>query len=217
MELNQYIFDKDKLIAFGFVQHADKFCYVRRIMQGMFELKIMIDKNGKADWDVWDIETGEIYCLVKSAAEGTFVGKVRSACDEVFQEIAEKCGKQVVFKSRLAGLIQEYVLHKYGNEFEYLWEKFPDNAVFRRKDNKKWYGAVLTVARNKIGLDGSDKIEVIDLRATPEEIGRLIDGEKYFPAYHMNKKHWITICLDGTVGFEEIYRRIDDSYVLAKK
>ncbi|MBF1207631.1 MAG: MmcQ/YjbR family DNA-binding protein, partial [Fusobacterium periodonticum] len=43
-----------------------------------------------------------------------------------------------------------------------------------------------------------------------------IDNKRYFPAYHMNKKHWCTICLDGTVELEKIYRLIDISYELAK-
>lgn len=33
----------------------------------------------------------------------------------------------------------------------------------------------------------------------------------------MNKKHWITICLDGTVSLEEIFRLIDMSFILAAK
>ena len=49
-----------------------------------------------------------------------------------------------------------------------------------------------------------------------EEIEKLIDNKRYFPAYHMNKKYWCTICLDGTVELEEIYKLIDISYELAK-
>lgn len=217
IELNRYIFNQNKLMEFGFVQSADKLLYARQIMQDMFELKITIDKNGKADWNVWDVETREEYCLAKSTAEGVFVGKVRLACEEVFREIVSMCGKLSVFKSRQASLVQAYVLEKHGDAFEYLWKKFPDNAVFRRKDNKKWYGVVLTVAQNRIGLAGEEKIEIIDLRGKPEEIEQLVDGKKYFPAYHMNKKHWMTICLDDSVKIEDIYKFIDNSYILAKK
>ncbi|MDE7400427.1 MAG: MmcQ/YjbR family DNA-binding protein, partial [Clostridia bacterium] len=35
--------------------------------------------------------------------------------------------------------------------------------------------------------------------------------------YHMNKKHWLTIPLDGTVPIGEICSRLDQSYILAKK
>ena len=51
----------------------------------------------------------------------------------------------------------------------------------------------------------------------PENIEKIVDNERYFLAYHMNKKHWITICLDSSVDFNEICTRIDESYNLAKK
>lgn len=216
--LDGYTFDVKKLLEFGFKKKGDGFFYSRKILQGAFELRLVADKKGKIDWDVWDLAINEVYPLVKiSTVSGTFVGKVRLACEEVFQEIIDKCGSADVFKSRYAKLVQDYVREKYGDEFEYLWEKFPDNAVFRRKDNQKWYGAVLTVAKNKLGLVGDEKVEVLDLRGEPEEIQRIVDGKMYFAGYHMNKQHWFTICLDGTVDIEEIYRRIDVSYVLAKK
>ena len=55
-----------------------------------------------------------------------------------------------------------------------------------------------------------------NLHNNQEEIEKLKDNKKYFPAYHMNKKHWCTICLDGTVELKEIYKLIDISYELAK-
>lgn len=216
--LDGYTFDVKKLSEFGFAKKADGYFYARKILQGTFELRIFADKKGKIDWSVWDLAMDEVYPLVKiSTVSGAFVGKVRLACEAVFQEIIDKCGSVEVFKSHYAKLVQDYVREKYGDEFEYLWEKFPDNAVFRRKDNQKWYGVVLTVAKNKLGLDGGEKIEVLDLRGEPEEIRSLVEGTKYFAGYHMNKQHWLTVCLDGTVDIEEIYQRIDVSYALAKK
>ena len=111
----------------------------------------------------------------------------------------------------------DYVGKRYGDKIEYLWEKFPDNAVFRRKDNQKWYGALLTVGRKKLGLDGDGTVEVVDLRETPEAVAALVDGKSYFAGYHMNKKHWYTVCLDGSVSDEEIKQRIDNSYIIASK
>lgn len=43
-----------------------------------------------------------------------------------------------------------------------------------------------------------------------------IDNARFFPGCHMNKKHWYTIILDGTVSMDEICRRVDESYLLAK-
>ena len=37
------------------------------------------------------------------------------------------------------------------------------------------------------------------------------------PGYHMNKKHWNTITIDGSLPDEEIVTMIDDSYDLVVK
>ncbi len=69
----------------------------------------------------------------------------------------------------------------------------------------------------KTGLPDDETVEIFDFRILPEELEALVDYKTYFPGYHMNKKHWCTIILDGTVPFEEICRRIDASYLLAIK
>ena len=79
-----------------------------------------------------------------------------------------------------------------------------NNAVWRRADNEKWYGALLTVEKQKLGIKSHDTAEIIDLRADPEEVKELIKEENYYPGWHMNKKHWYTVILDGSVAFEEI-------------
>ncbi|WP_228397919.1 MmcQ/YjbR family DNA-binding protein [Limnobaculum xujianqingii] len=71
--------------------------------------------------------------------------------------------------------------------------------------------------KNKLGLDGEERIEILDLRMDPDDIIVLTDGKKYFPGFHMNKKHWITIRLDGSVSVDEIFMRIDNSFKLAVK
>lgn len=111
----------------------------------------------------------------------------------------------------------EYAEKTYGDELEFLWNKLPDNAILRRKDTQKWYAAFLKVPKTKLGLDGSEIVEILDLRALPEEIEQIVDGKRFFGGYHMNKKHWYTICLNGSVPICEILNRIDASYQLAKK
>ncbi len=98
-----------------------------------------------------------------------------------------------------------------------MWEKFPNNAIWRNKDNNKWYGALLIVEKSKIGIEEEGSIEIIDLLLEQEKIEKIVDNEKYFAGYHMNKKHWITIKLDGSVNINEIYKFIDNSYNLSKR
>ncbi|RAS80751.1 MmcQ/YjbR family DNA-binding protein [Priestia endophytica] len=41
--------------------------------------------------------------------------------------------------------------------------------------------------------------------------------ESIVPAYHLNKEHWNSIILDGTVPEKEIYEMIETSYNLTKR
>ncbi len=74
--------------------------------------------------------------------------------------------------------------------------------------------ALLMVSKNKLGLNSDEIVDIIDLKMLPENIEEIVDNEKYFFGYHMNKKHWITIILDGSVEIEKIYELIDISYNL---
>ena len=108
-----------------------------------------------------------------------------------------------------------FARRKYGDEPEYLWEDH-DGAVLRRKDTGKWYAVVLTVERYKLGLEGKEKVEIVDVRADPVALPDLVDGVKVFRGWHMNKKHWITLLLDGTLPIETLEEFLAESYLLAK-
>lgn len=69
-------------------------------------------------------------------AVGGFVGSVRADYERVLSDIAEKCCYREVFKSAQAKTLLAYAKEKYRDTPEYLWEKFPDNAVLRRRDNR---------------------------------------------------------------------------------
>ncbi len=200
-----------KLADFGFVDNI----YKTEIMNGEFILTVKIDKNYSISTELVEKDSGESYTLhLVEYVQGSFVGKVKEEYEKVLLSVAENCFENDVFKYEYSKLVIKYAKEKYGDDVEYLWEKFPDNAVCRRKDNKKWYFAILTVGKDKLGFESKEKVEVIDLRATAEEIDKLVDNKKYFRGYHMNKKHWFTIILDGSVPIDEIYERIDKSYKL---
>ena len=55
----------------------------------------------------------------------------------------------------------------------------------------------------------------INLKCRPEEAMIMRDiFESVIPGYHMNKEHWNTVILDGTVPREEIEKMIETSYFL---
>ena len=65
-----------------------------------------------------------------------------------------------------------------------------------------------------LGLHGDDEIEAINVKIDPKELNQIVDNNKYFRAYHMNKKMWTTIVLDGRLPTQEILKRIENSYDL---
>lgn len=109
--------------------------------------------------------------------------------------------------------IFEYVKKQYGTIPEYLWSSSPDSAVLRHH-NGKWYAVIMNVERSKLGLDGDDTVEIIDVKCDPEMTGMIIQTYGFLPGYHMNKQHWITILLDEIVGESKILDFLDMSYDL---
>ncbi len=203
----------EKLTEYGFILQDGFYIFSADIMGDMFRLNIYVTANGVTKLEVMDNATNDEYTLVKTAgAVGSFVGSVRAECENILNNIVSKCYESDIFKSEYSKLVIQYIRNKYGSEPEYLWEKFPNNAVFREKTTGKWYAALLTVKNRKIGIDEDGTIEIIDLKANPDSIAALVDGKTYLAGYHMNKKHWYTICLDSSVPIEEIYSRIDNSY-----
>ena len=88
----------------------------------------------------------------------------------------------------------DWVQQQYGTEPEYLWHD--RNAVLRRKDNDKWYGVILEVSGEKLGLHKDGIADVLNVKSDPMLIGSLRGQDGYFPAYHMNKEKWISVLLD---------------------
>ncbi|QQS86839.1 MmcQ/YjbR family DNA-binding protein [Fusobacterium canifelinum] len=220
-ELKDFIKDKKidlkKLEEFGF-KLIDNSCYYHTfLLKNQFKMSVKISLDNSIFTEIIDTETTEPYILhLLEIKRSGYSEKVYKAYCEVLEKIKKECFEDEIFKANYTKEIINYIKNKYGDKLEFLWEKSPKNAVIRKKSPKKWYAAILTISKRKIGLDSDEKIEIINLHNSPEEIEKLIDNKKYFPAYHMNKKHWCTICLDGTVELKKIYKLIDISYKLAK-
>lgn len=121
------------------------------------------------------------------------------------------------FKNSIKNDIFKYAEKNFGTKPEYLWTSDPDSAVLRHSDNSKWYALVMTVAKSKLGLDSDEKIDVLNVKCDPLLTGSLLHNKGYFTAYHMNKQHWITISLDGSVPKEEIIHLMHMSFDMTAK
>lgn len=220
-EITNFIKDKKidfkKLEEFGFKLKDNSYYYHTSLLKNQFKMSVKISLDNSIFTEIIDTETTEPYILhLLEIKRSGYSEKVYKAYSEVLEKIQKECFKDERFKANYTKEIIDYINNKYGDKLEFLWEKSPKNAVVHRKSSNKWYAVILTISKRKLNLDSNEIIEVINIHNSPEEIEKLIDNKKYFPAYHMNKKHWCTICLDGTVELKEIYKLIDISYELAK-
>ena len=104
--------------------------------------------------------------------------------------------------------IYEYVKKQYGTVPE-----SPESAVLRHQ-NGKWYAVIMQVEKSRLGLEGDTKVDIIDVKCDPDMVGLLTQTYGFLPGYHMNKKYWITMLLDGTVSEAKILDFLDMSYDL---
>ena len=89
----------------------------------------------------------------------------------------------------------EYCLDTYGTSPDYPFDEDFQTAVLRHSNNKKWYAIVMRVSRRKFGFDIDDVTDVVNLKLPTEMFGSFGSDDGVYPAYHMNKLHWISVIL----------------------
>jgi len=111
-----------------------------------------------------------------------------------------------------------YVKREFDIRPDYPWQKFPKFAALRHGSNKKWFGLVMNVTPDKVGLeeDSEEKIDVLNLKSPPDLNDSLTDEDHIVPGYHMDKEHWISIILKKVESINDIVSLINQSFELTK-
>lgn len=86
-------------------------------------------------------------------------------------------------------------LSTYGTSPDYPFDEDFETAVLRHADNRKWYAIVIRVSRRKFGIDSDEIVDVVNLKLPTEMFGSFGAEDGVYPAYHMNKLHWISVLL----------------------
>lgn len=119
------------------------------------------------------------------------------------------------------GASREYILHyvssQYGTKPENPWIDLPGHAVLRHL-NGKWYGIIMNIPKSKLETIATDNVDIMVCKCDPMMRDLLLSEKGFYPAYHMNKEHWITVLLDGSVNTDLVRHILDMSYqIIAKK
>ena len=112
--------------------------------------------------------------------------------------------------------VEIYIKEKFDILGEQIFPKYPKFSAFRHKKNEKWFALLLDINASKLGLQSDEMIDILNLKCRPDLAMVLVDDEQIFKAYHMNKKHWISVNLNSKISQKTVFDLIDESFALSK-
>ena len=210
-----YQLNQEKAYDYGFVENGGVWTYSCQILQGDFVMTVSV-VDGNLSFQVFDQETGDLYPQVHmESMTGSFVASVREACLEILYQIRKACFEVQDFICPQTKRIMAQIQEKYGNQLEYLWEKSPDTAVLRHEGNQKWYAVLMKISWEKLEKGREGQVEAVNLKH--DQVADLLLNKGIYPAFHMNKRYWISVALDDALSDEEVLELIEKSWNLTTK
>ena len=211
--LEQYDIDCKRAIAYGF-SRTEAGLELKKELPGVGLYSVFVIAGKSFEVNVFDADTDEEYLPFNVLDNITgFVTGIREQVEDLVQEIKEKC----LLNSNMKLRLMEYCERKFGTEPEAPWEDSPDAYTFKTAKRNKWYALFMTIPYKSLGLAAKGTLDVVNIKLPPEKVLDLIDRVHFYPAYHMNKKHWITIVLDKEVDEPLVQQLLEESYGLVEK
>ena len=207
--------NKDSLKAAGFTTSDDNSYEMRMpVSNGAFKADItLVLSDQTLTVHLFDSATGEKYALFDMPSHGAFVASLREEVQKIIDDIKAKCFETNDLKDDYIAWIKS----KFGAEPDYPW---PDDAPYSfvfRCPNEKWFALVMRIKYRQLGLTGDENVWVVNMKADQDSIPNLVDHKSIFPAWHMNKKHWITILLTAVTDFNKLCELTEKSFTLVNK
>ena len=206
---------KSSLEAAGFT-NSDGENYVMKptVGKGAFFAEIRLSTQAQTlTVQLFDSATNERYVLFDMAnVHGAFIASLREEVQTIIEEIRSKCFEAKDLREDYLAFIKS----EFSAEPDFPWDDSPDACVFRCP-NRKWFGLMMKIKYRQLGLTGDEEVWVVNIKADADEIPKLVDHKSIFPAWHMNKKYWITILLTAVTDFEKLCELTKLSYELVLK
>ncbi|MCI2068401.1 MAG: MmcQ/YjbR family DNA-binding protein [Bacilli bacterium] len=205
--------DEQQLLSFGFIHKDNNFLLKRQSQNKDFSFLITY-KPTLLTLDLIDNNTQELYPPFSlPAGHSDFIEKLRDEGEELIKLIVSSCFKSTSIRDKVVTYIKE----KYQADPIYPWKDYPTYCTFKSGEKEKWFGLLMKVPYPRLGVNLKGEADVLNLKVAPEEILSLIDKKIYFPAYHMDKKHWLSIVLTTEAPFKDVCHLIDESYLFSQQ
>ena len=211
----KYKLKEDKLIEYGFVYNDGIYSYNKLIHNDEFELIINI-KNKMIYGKLIDKDFNDEYNQIDYEVSGGFIEGLKKECEDILLNIRSNCYYKEDFIFDQSNIISKHIKEKYNVSPEYLWDSEPGFGVFRNPNTNKWFGIIMNIKRNKIVGKEEKEIEVLNLMLH-DKTEYYLNNKNIYPAYHTNKKNWVSIILDESLSNDEIINLINISFNNANK
>lgn len=178
-----------------------------------FEVQIIIDHN-EIKLKVFELPDRLEYLPFNLNEDegGSFVNQIRSDVDEVVHQVIESCYQLKDYRER----VFDFVRAELNTKLETPWAKHPEFYVMKTANRQKWYGLMMRIPYQLLDPQQSGIVDVLNLKAPPLKIVDLIDYQTFYPAYHMNKKHWVSVVVDEKINLKQLQALIRQSYQLVE-
>lgn len=202
---------KNLLLEYGFQKEGNLLVLNRKLDEEFYAVFTFDFQNLTAE--VFENQTGEKYALLDvKTAHGEFVSSIREKVSIMIEEIIQKCSENRDLKSEYIDFLEKELSTK----GEYPWENESSYSVYRC-ENQKWFALVMKIKFKNLGFESEEPVWVVNLKADAEKIPELVDGKSIFPAWHMNKKYWITVLLTSVTDFDTLKKLTLRSKELVEK
>ncbi|MBS4761365.1 MmcQ/YjbR family DNA-binding protein [Carnobacteriaceae bacterium zg-ZUI252] len=197
IDLTHYQINEDALKTAGFIDGVWTTQY-KKIIHVIFS----IDEN-TLTIDVMDCEMNDIYFPVyQQTIFGEFTAELIQHIDEMIQHLFLTC----FIRNRMKQRLQNYIEQTFGVT---PVSPFKNIEHFAYTKNGKWFCLFIELRK-----EDSHTVELVNVKIDPSKIETLLTYPFILPAYHMNKKHWVSIRLDDNTDFEMCCRLVKDSFNL---
>jgi len=210
---SNYTADIDKMKRYGFTETNGRYEYSIDLPDDNMEIKVTY-KDGEIYGNIYDLAFGEEYTNYRVKDPIGYTAGILENFNRVLLDVRNKCFINEVYGSDQARRILSYIKKHYGVRQEFLWDKYPTFGVFRVRGGPKWFALMGSVATCRFDpSSSSEKIaDLINLRYESSRIKDMVKIKGIFPAYHMNKKNWISVKLDDSLSDSDIFDLIEISY-----
>ncbi len=204
-----YKLNKESLIKYGFELNDNKYFFNKEIYNNSFILKITI--SDVIDGILIDKDFNDEYKQINSTILSGFALTLKEECEKVLLDIRDNCFTKDTFIYDQTNRINKLLKDKYGITPEFLWDKSPSAGVYRNKRSNKWISIIMAIPKNRIIGEDETIIEVMNLNLG-DEANNYLKDDYIYPAYHMNKKYWVSIILDDSLTDGFIMELIEKSF-----